>query len=131
MILKNYERMNSSPAPENWFLLSPEYDNQKDNQNRSDGDDYSFVNYVGDTQLGMESMCAGINLMETHLNFQIPIYLIQGNEDLLTPKEKTKKYFDTIKAPKKKYYLLPNTAHGFNLSVLETQYKIFKSIKTL
>jgi pimeloyl-ACP methyl ester carboxylesterase len=128
-ILKKYERMNSNPAPDNWFVLSAEYDNQKDNQNRSDGDDYSFVNYVGDTQLGVVSMSSGINLMETNLNFQIPIYLIQGNEDLLTPLEKTKKYFDKIKAPKKKYYLLPKTAHGFNSSVLETQFKIFKSIK--
>lgn len=130
-ILKKYERMNSTPAPNNWFVLSPEYENEKDNQDRSDGDDYSFVNYVGDTKLGVPSMSAGINLMQDNLNFQIPVYIIQGNEDILTPKEKTKKYFSKIKAPKKKYYLLPKTAHGFNLSVVETQYKIFKSIKTL
>lgn len=130
-ILKKYERMNSTPAPDNWFVLSPEYENEKDNQDRSDGDDYSFVNYVGDTKLGVPSMSAGIDLMQDNLNFQIPVYIIQGNEDILTPKEKTKKYFSKIKAPKKKYYLLPKTAHGFNLSVVETQYKIFKSIKTL
>lgn len=130
-ILKKYEHMNSTPAPDNWFVLSPEYDNPKDNQNRSDGDDYSFVNYTGDTKLGVESMSAGINLMETNLEFQVPVFLIQGNEDILTPKGKTKKYFNKIKAPKKKYYLLPETAHGFNQSVLKTQYKIFKSIKTL
>jgi len=130
-ILKKYEGMNSIPAPDNWFVLSPEYDNGKDNQNRSDGDDYSFVNFTGDTKLGVQSMSADINLMKTNLDFQIPIYLIQGNEDILTPKEKTKEYFDKLKAPKKKYYLLPKTAHGFNLSVLETQIKIFKSIKTL
>ena len=44
---------------------------------------------------------------------------------------KTKKYFNKIKAPKKSYYLLPKTAHGFNLQVLEAQYKIFKRIKAL
>ena len=38
--------------------------------------------------------------------------------------------FEKIKAPKKEYYLLPNAAHGFNESVVETQYKIFKSIRT-
>ena len=128
-ILKKYEKANSIPAPESWFVVSPAYDNEKDNQNRSDGDDYSFVNYTGDSKLGVQSMSATINLMKDNLEFQIPVYLIQGNEDILTPKEKTKKYFDKIKAPKKKYYLLPKTAHGFNLSVLETQYKIFKSIK--
>jgi alpha-beta hydrolase superfamily lysophospholipase len=76
-------------------------------------------------------MSATINLMNDNLDFQIPVYLIQGSEDILTPKEKTKKYFNKLNAPKKKYYLLPKTAHGFNVSVLETQYKIFKRIKTL
>ncbi len=130
-ILKKYEGINSNPAPDNWFVLSPKYDNGKDNQNRSDGDDYSFVNYTGDTKLGVQPMSAGINLMQDNLNFEIPVYLIQGKEDILTPNEKTKEYYNKIKAPKKRYYLLPNTAHGFNLLVLETQYKIFKSIKTL
>jgi hypothetical protein len=41
----------------------------------------------------------------------------------------TKNYFNKIKAPEKKYFLLPKTAHGFNLSVLEALYKICKSVK--
>lgn len=130
-ILKKYEDGNSTPAPKNWFVPSSEYENELDNQNRMDGDDYSFVNFVGDNKLGVQSMSGDIDLINTNLDFQIPIYIIQGNEDILTPKEESKKYFDKIKAPKKKYYLLPKTAHGFNLSVLDTQYKIFKSILVL
>jgi pimeloyl-ACP methyl ester carboxylesterase len=130
-ILKKYEKENSIPAPDKWFLLSPAYDNAKDNQNRSDGDDYSFVNYIGDSKLGVQSMSTTINLMKDNLGFQIPVYLIQGNEDILTAKEKTKEYFNKLKAPKKRYYLLPKTAHGFNELVLKTQYKIFKNVKTL
>ena len=130
-IVKKYERANATPAPDNWFQLSPAYDNDIDNKNREDGDDYSFLNFVGDYKLGVQSMIATINLLRDNLDFKIPVYLIQGNEDILTPKENSKKYFDTIKAPKKEYYLLPKAAHGFNQSVVETQYKIFKSIKTL
>ncbi len=130
-IAKKYERANLTPAPENWFQLSPAYDNDIDNKNREDGDDYSFVNFVGDDKLGVQSMTATIDLMKDNLDFKIPVYLIQGNEDILTPKENSKKYFDTIKAPKKEYYLLPKAAHGINQSVVESQYKIFKSIKTL
>ncbi len=129
-IVKKYEAMVSAPAPDNWFEVSAKYDNEKDNQNRSDGDDYSFVNYVGDQKLDVQPMNVNIDFIRDNLNFKIPIYLIQGNEDLLTPKEKTKEYFDKITAPKKEYFLLPNTAHGFNLSILEIQFKIFKSIKT-
>lgn len=130
-IVKKYERANSTPAPDHWFQLSPAYDNDTDAKNRADGDDYSFVHYVGDATLGVSSMAANLNFMRDHLDFKIPVYLIQGNEDILTPKEDSKKYFDAIKAPKKEYYLLPKAAHGFNESVVETQYKIFRSIKTL
>ena len=76
-------------------------------------------------------MSASINLMNDNSDFQVPVYIIQGSEDILTPKEKTKAYFDQLKAPNKEYYLLPKTAHGFNLSVIETKYKIFKRIKAL
>ena len=117
------------PAPESWFTEAAAYDNEKDKQNRADGDNYSFVNYTGDKQLGVQSMSATINLLKDNAAFKIPVYLIQGNEDLLTPKETTTKYFNTIKAPYKKYYLLQKTAHGFNMDVLQTQYKIFRSIK--
>jgi pimeloyl-ACP methyl ester carboxylesterase len=127
-IIKKYEKANSTPAPASWFVDLPAYDNEKDNQHRSDGDDYSFVNYTGDSKLGVSSMSATIDLMKDNLEFKIPVYLIQGEEDILTPKEKTEKYFEAIQAPEKKYYLLPKTAHGFNVSVVETQYKICKSI---
>lgn len=129
-VLKKYERMNSIPAPENWFQLSPVYNNDVDNKNRADGDDYSFVNYVGDEKLGVHSMCANINFLKDNLDFKIPVYFIQGNEDIMTPKESSKAYFEKIQAPEKKYFLLPKAAHGFNESVVEMQYRIFKSIKT-
>jgi len=129
-VIKKYEKANSTPAPENWFVLAPEYDNEKDRKNREDGDDYSFVNFVGDQKLGVQSMGAVIDMMKDNLEFKVPVYLIQGEEDILTPKEMSKKYFDALKAPKKEYFLLPKAAHGFNQSVVDTQYKIFRSIKT-
>ena len=130
-VVKKYERANSTPAPNSWFVESPPYDNAKDNQNRNDGDDYSFVNYMGDKGIGIRSMRSTINLMSDNLAFKIPVYIIQGEEDLLTPKEMSKSYFDKIKAPEKKYFLLPKTAHGFNLPVLEKLYEICKSVKAL
>ena len=129
-IVKKYERANSISAPDSWFVVSANYDNSQAEQNRSDGDDYSFVNYVGDSELGVQSIRSSIDFPKNNFVFDIPIYMIQGEADLLTPKESTKAYFDKIKAPEKKYFLLPKTAHGFNLAVVKTQYEIFKSIKT-
>ena len=128
-VVKKYESQNSQPAPEFWFVPMSDYANASDEQHRSDGDDYSFVNFVGDTVLGVSAMRAGINFLETSVDFKIPVYLIQGEEDILTPKESTRAYFDKLKAPEKEYILLPKTAHGFNQRVMNTQCQIFKRIK--
>ena len=129
-IVKKYEKANSLPAPAGWFVESAAYDNAKDSANRSDGDDYSFVNYVGDQKLQVLPIRSTIDFMKNNTDFKIPVFFIQGEEDLLTPMLLTKKYFEKINAPAKEYILLPKTAHGFNEYVLEAQYKIFKRIKT-
>ena len=130
-IVKKYERENSLAAPESWFIESAGYTNAKEDWARREGDDYSFVNFVGDQQLGIISMRSSINFLKGNANFKLPVYFIQGEEDILTPKETTKMYFDQLKAPEKHYLVLPKTAHGFNQSVVDAQYKIFKSIKAL
>lgn len=74
-------------------------------------------------------MRATINFLQNNIRFEIPVYMIQGEHDLLTPKTKTALYFKKLHAPKKEYFLLPTAAHGFNAEVLETQYKVFKRIE--
>lgn len=130
-IIKKYEKMASTPSPDAWWKLAPEYDNAKDNQNREDGDDYSFVNYVGDTKLGVKPMMATINFAKDYWQFKIPVYLVQGEEDILTPAEITKVYFAKIKAPVKQFILVPKAAHGFNEAVLDAQLKAIKQVNAI
>ena len=66
-IIKKISTKNTIPAPDSWLELSTKYNNDKDNQNRSDGDDYSFINYMGDKKLGISSMSSTINLMKDDL----------------------------------------------------------------
>lgn len=49
------------------------YDNDVDNKNRYNGDDYSFVNFVGDSKLRVRSMGEEIDLMKDNiiLKFQL------------------------------------------------------------
>jgi pimeloyl-ACP methyl ester carboxylesterase len=81
---------------------------------------------MGDKKLGIVSMSSTIDLLKDDFVFKIPVYMIQGEEDILTPEVITKEYFKKIIAPKKKYILLRKTEHGFNLSAIEMQYKIMK-----
>ena len=123
-IIRKYEQKNSIQPPSSWFELTPAYDNQKDDRHRSDGDDYSFVNYTGDKRLGIASMSSTINFLQDALLFKIPVYFIQGEEDIRTPVVMNKEYFNKLNAPEKKFILLPKTDHGFNESVVNMQYKI-------
>ncbi len=123
-IIKKYQQKKSIPPPASWLELSPEYNNEKDSQNRSDGDDYSFVNYAGDKRIGITPISSTVNFLNDGLVFKIPVYLIQGKEDIQTPEVITKEYFNKISAPEKKFILLPKTDHGFNQSVVDTQYRI-------
>ncbi len=97
-----------------------------DKEHRYDGDDYSFVNFVGHKKMGIKAMNATVDFLEDGLEFAIPVYFIQGENDILTPPEITRAYFDKLRAPKKKYFLLLDAAHGHNQAVVDTQYKIAK-----
>ena len=123
-IVKKYQQKNSTPAPAEWMKLPPEYDNEKDEQNRSNGDDYSFVNYAGDKRLGVTSMSSTVDILTDGFVFKIPVYFIQGKEDIQTPEVNTEEYFNKINAPKKKFIVLPKADHGFNQSVVDEQFKI-------
>lgn len=125
-IVKKYESERSTPALDNWWKVSPEYDNEMDVQHRYEGDDYSFINFVGHKVLDISSMGAKVDFMKDGLEFKVPVYIVQGEADILTSKEITKPWFDKIKAPKKEYFLLPDAAHGHNQSVIDKQYTILK-----
>lgn len=126
-VIKKYERNLEDPAPASWWKIATAYDNETDNENRYAGDDYSFVNFVGHKKMGIKSMVAGIDFNQGGLEFEVPVYLIQGEEDILTSGDITKPYFDKIKAPEKMFFLLPGAAHGHNQSVVDQQYLILKN----
>ena len=125
-IIKKYEKRNAIPAPDSWWKPSIQYDNAKDSKYDEDGDDYWFINYMGYKGWGVKSMASTINLFKDGIDFKIPVFLIQGEEDILTPKEITKEYFDKIKAPKKEFILLPKTAHNFSQISIDMQFKVMK-----
>lgn len=127
-IVKKYERKNSVAPPNAWSKPAPLYDNEIDSKNRYDGDDYSFINAVGHKMLGIKPMLAEIDLTKKNREFKIPVYFVQGGEDILTSKEINKPYFDQIKATKKEYFLLPNAGHGQNQAVVDKIYEILNRI---
>lgn len=127
-LVKKYQQKGAAPAPPTWFVLAAAYDNKKDHQDRENGDDYSFVHYNGDSRLGIKSISASIDLFNEALDFKLPVYFIQGAQDIQTPAAMMKRYFKKIKAPDKKLFLLSKSEHGFNQDVLDAHLTIMKTI---
>jgi len=125
-IIKKYERDNSIAAPDSWWKIAASYDNENDNNDRNEGDDYSFINFVGHAKLNIESMVSHIDFAKNGLVFKVPVYIIQGAQDILTAETINRPYFDQIQAPVKEYHLMEDAAHGHNQSVLDKQFEIVK-----
>ena len=68
------------------------------------------------------------NLFEGITEFKIPIYIFQGEYDMTTVTSVSKKYFDTIVAPKKQYYNFEKSAHWPHITEFEKYKTIIKSI---
>lgn len=115
-ILRNHEATLSDDP----IVLSAgeEYKSDKYNLAYSSGEDFSFIKFVG---LAGDGMAQSIELDKTNFKFKIPIYIIQGEEDLLTSKAITERYFKSIKAPFKKMILVPRCGHDPTSGMLEAQ----------
>lgn len=127
-IIRKYQQQHAIPPPQSMFELSPGYDNKKDYQDRNDGEDYSFVNFAGDKDLGVPPLSSTINFLNDALAFEIPVYIVQGKEDIQTPEVLTKEYYDKLQAPEKKFIVVPKAEHGFNEPVINAQYEILKQL---
>ena len=51
------------------------------------------------------------HLSTQSLNFRLPYLVVQGNDDLFTPTEPVKNYFDKITAPRKKLVIIESAGH--------------------
>jgi pimeloyl-ACP methyl ester carboxylesterase len=126
-IVKEYESKHVPYKFSDW-IISEKYDNEEDRQARYHGDDYSFLYFAGHEKLGIESTAKDVDFISDDLEFGMPVYLIQGEHDILTSLEISKEFFDKLKAPEKEYHTLYDAAHGFTHSVIDKQYEILKRL---
>ena len=120
-----YEAKVSTPAPTSWWKPSQQYATERAEADYEAGEDFSYIQFVG---LSDDGMFASVDLAELGLAFDVPVYLIQGAEDLVTVPDVTKKYFDRIEAPAKKYVLVPAAGHDPNEAVIKAQFEVLKEL---
>jgi pimeloyl-ACP methyl ester carboxylesterase len=71
-------------------------------------------------------MQSSIDLRSLGMDFKLPVYLVQGEQDLLTSATVTRRYFGQIKAPRKELVLVPRAGHDPNQPLLDAQFRVLE-----
>lgn len=123
-VLRRYEAKTTQPAPDAWWRFPPQYTTEAYKTAYTAGEDYSYVQLVG---MKGDGMLSRIDLPALGTTFPMPIFIIQGKEDLLTMPSVTKAYYDRIKAPSKQYILLDKVGHDPNPLMVDAQLQVLKT----
>ncbi|GEM_PF-2307233 len=125
-VIKKYEALNSRAAPDSWQDWAAPYDNETDRRNRYLGDDYSFIQFAGHEPLQIKPMLGKFNALEFGPEIKVPLFIVQGENDIMTSKQTTEKFFDTLGSSKKGYFPVPDAAHDFTVDVVNMQLAVLK-----
>jgi pimeloyl-ACP methyl ester carboxylesterase len=112
------KRATASPAPSN---ISAAYASPEERAQWAAADDFSFVHFFG---LKLSGPLENVDLPALGTDFAIPIFIVQGQEDLTALPGLAKIYFDSIKASRKQFYLVPGTGHEPSVPQLDLTLKI-------
>lgn len=121
--MRKYEAMRTDPMPAAWTEPGAVYATAQAQADYEAGEDYSWVQFVG---MRNDGMFATVDMVRLGLDFKLPVYLVQGQEDLLTTPDVTRRYFDAIRAPVKKLVLVPRAGHDPNLPMVAAQARLLR-----
>jgi pimeloyl-ACP methyl ester carboxylesterase len=112
------KKVSAQPAPD---ILTRLYASPQERAKYEEADDFSFMHFWG---LTLSGPFTDVDLPALGTNFAVPIFILQGQEDLTALPEMAKGYFDSVKAPYKQFYLVPGTGHGLSATELEMTLKV-------
>ncbi|WP_081934105.1 alpha/beta fold hydrolase [Massilia sp. 9096] len=123
-VLRKYEATSTDPIPKSWMTpSSARYTSAQYETNYTAGEDYSWLQFVGWKGDGIASR---LDFYKLGPEFGMPVYMLQGAQDLLTMPASTRPYFDSIEAPRKAYVLVPRAGHDPNPPMLAAQFKVLR-----
>jgi pimeloyl-ACP methyl ester carboxylesterase len=116
-----YEAATTDPAPTSWWVRAPEYDTPSDRDTYLEGEDFSYLQFVG---LEGNGMLSEVDLPALGRTFAVPVFLAQGAEDLVTVPDVAKRFFDGIAAPEERFVLVPRAGHDPNEPLLDAVFEL-------
>jgi pimeloyl-ACP methyl ester carboxylesterase len=121
---RKYEALATDPPPKAWFAPGPGYDTLEYEAAYEAGEDYSFVQFVG---LAGDGMGPRLDLRKLGTRFAIPVFLLQGDRDLVTVPEISRAWFDSLTAPEKAFFPLARTGHDPNRTMIDAQLNVLET----
>jgi pimeloyl-ACP methyl ester carboxylesterase len=121
---RKYEALVTDPAPKGWLRPTPGYDTPAYEAAYEAGEDYSFVQFVG---MAGDGMGPRLDLRRLGTRFAMPVFLLQGDQDLVTVPRISRAYFDSLTAPKKAFFPLARTGHDPNPTMIDAQLKVLET----
>lgn len=118
-----YEAKRTTPPPKHWWQPAALYATPQALEHTEQGEDYSWLQFVGFKNNGIFSH---VDLPKLGSNFAVPIYLVQGEQDLLTSVDVTRPFFDSITAPDKALVLVPMAGHDPNEATVAAQHQLLQ-----
>lgn len=120
-LLRGYEARRTDPGPA--WQPAPGYDGPQDAAATEAGEDFSFLKFVG---LRADGMLWRLDLLAQRTQLAVPVFLVQGEEDLLTPPAVTRAYFERLSAPRKQLVTVPRAGHDPNGPLLAAQWQLLR-----
>jgi pimeloyl-ACP methyl ester carboxylesterase len=120
---RTYEAKTAVPAPASWGVPAPLYATTKDRADYAAGANYTELQFYGRKGQGMFST---IDLYQLGTAFAVPVFLLQGANDLTTVPEVARRYFDRVNAPQKDFVLVGATAHDLNAAMVGAQLRMLQ-----
>lgn len=120
-IIRQYEAKMVVAAPEHWWKPAAEYATPKALVDYYAGEEFSFLAFVG---LNGDGMLSRVDLPALGFEFDIPMFFVHGEKDLLTRPEVARRYYDGLKAPQKAFVVVGDAGHDPNQKIIDAQYKV-------
>jgi pimeloyl-ACP methyl ester carboxylesterase len=120
-LIRRFERESTDPPPPAWWVPAPLYATPEAMAAYEAGEDYSFLQFVGPAGDGL---LWGLDLPALGTRFELPVFLVQGEADLLTVPEVSRRYFDSLEAPAKQFVLVPRAGHDPNSALMDAAYRL-------
>ncbi|MDN2676278.1 alpha/beta hydrolase [Janthinobacterium sp. SUN033] len=120
---RKYEGLATDAPPKHWWQPAPFYATPQALADAEAADDYSYIQFIG---LHGDGMFAKVDLPAMGTRFDLPVFFIMGEADLLTSPAIARSYFDSITAPAKDFTVVKRAGHDPNQAVHDAQWTVLR-----